>query len=578
MGRHLAKRRTLEGNTDLANLLEHETVHPSRRGRRTGLRSSRLLTGGRARIRLVGVHDHGRLHHKHREPGGTAVSARGRSVALGVLCLCSLTAGVDLTITNVALPAIGKAFDAGTNELQWTIDAYNIVLAGMLVLGGAVADRYGRRRVFLVSYALFALGSLAAAFSSSTGALIASRAVMGLGAAGAIAPALAIVASMYLPEKRGSAIGAFVVFGATGLAVGPIAGGLLLDHFWWGSVFLVNVPIVAVGVVVGARTIPESRAPVPAGRRPALDVVGAVLSVAGLGALLFGVIEGPGRGWAAPLVIAAMTLGAITLAVFVAWELRTSAPLFDVRILRRPLVATGAITLLMAYLLLSSFLFLNPQYLLDVRGESIVSVGLLFVPFAVVFGACSLQAQRILQWQGARTTITVGLIVSAVACAILAVAGRGPLWTMVAGSVVLGAGLSVLIAPPSTVVMNDLPTAKAGDGSSLNFVSRFGGGAIGVAVVGSILASVYVRNLDAALPQLSPEQANQARGSLQGALEAAGTMASPADGSLASTARDAFDSGATVAYAAIAVLALIAAAIAWFTLGRPSRPDDGSWA
>jgi len=311
-------------------------------------------------------------------------------VALGILCLCSLTAGVDLTITNVALPAIGKALDAGTNELQWTIDAYNIVLAGMLVLGGAVADRYGRRRVFLSSYALFALGSLAAAFSPSTGALIASRAVMGLGAAGAIAPALAIIASMYPPEKRGRAISAFVVLGATGLAVGPIIGGLLLDHFWWGSVFLVNVPIVAVGVVLGARTIPESRAPAPAGRRPALDVLGAVLSVVGLGALLFGVIEGPGRGWTSPLVLAAVGFGAILVAAFVVWELRTSAPLFDVRILRRPLVATGAITLMVAYLLLSSFLFLNPQYLLDVRGESIVSVGLLFLPFAVVFGVCSL--------------------------------------------------------------------------------------------------------------------------------------------------------------------------------------------
>jgi EmrB/QacA subfamily drug resistance transporter len=495
-------------------------------------------------------------------------------VALGILCLCSLTAGVDLTITNVALPAIGKALDAGTNELQWTIDAYNIVLAGMLVLGGAVADRYGRRRVFLSSYALFALGSLAAAFSSSTGALIASRAVMGLGAAGAIAPALAIIASMYPPEKRGRAISAFVVLGATGLAVGPIIGGLLLDHFWWGSVFLVNVPIVAVGVVVGARTIPESRAPAPAGRRPALDVLGAVLSVVGLGALLFGVIEGPGRGWTSPLVLAAVGFGAITVAAFVVWELRTSAPLFDVRILRRPLVATGAITLMVAYLLLSSFLFLNPQYLLDVRGESIVSVGLLFLPFAVVFGVCSLQSQRILQWLGARTTITLGLIVSAAAAAVLAASGSGPLWAMIAGSVVLGVGLSVLIAPPSTVVMNSLPAAKAGDGSSLNFVSRFVGGSIGVAMVGSILASVYVRNLHASVSALSPEEADKSRGSLQGALEVAGTLPTQASTSLTTAARDAFDRGAAVAYAAIAVLALIAAAVAWFTLDRPARPDD----
>ncbi|MGY1619628.1 MFS transporter [Geodermatophilus sp. SYSU D00691] len=518
------------------------------------------------------MHGHGRLHPDHREPEGTSISPGRRSVALGILCLCALTAGVDLTITNVALPAIGRALDAGTDELQWTVDAYNIVLAGMLVLGGAVADRHGRRRVFLASYTLFAVASLAAAVSPSTAALIASRAVMGLGAAGVTAPALAIVASMYPPDERGRAIGAFVVFGATGLAVGPIAGGLLLDHFWWGSVFLVNVPIVAVGVLVGARTIPESRAPVGAdGRRPRLDVVGAVLSVVGLGALLFGVIEGPGRGWASPVVPLALGAGVAALAAFVGWELRTSAPLFDVRILRRPPVVTGAVTLLLAYLLMSSFLFLTPQYLLDVRGESIVSVGLLFLPFAVVFGLCSLQARRVLQRRGARATIALGLLVSALAVAVLAVGGTGPLWVVVAGSVVLGAGLSVLIAPPSTVVMNSLPAAQAGDGSSLNFLSRFVGASVGVALVGSVLASVYVRVLDAALPALAPAQADQARGSLQGALEVAGTLAPRAGGSLTSAARDAFDRGAAVAYAVVAVLAVLAAAVAWYALGRSGR-------
>ena len=370
---------------------------------------------------LVGVHDHGRLHRHHSDGGGTAVIGGRRSVALGVLCLCALTAGIDLTIVNVALPAIGRALDARTNELQWIIDAYTIVLAGMLVLGGAVADRAGRRRVFLASYALFALASLLAAYSPSTEALIGARALMGLGAAGVTAPALAIIASMYPPEERGRAIGTFVVFGASGLALGPIVGGFLLDRWWWGSVFLVNVPIIAVGIALGARTIPESRAPVPAGGRPALDIVGAVLSVVGLGALLFGVIEGPGRGWTALPVLAAIGGGVAALALFVVWELRSSAPLFDVRILRRPVVATGAVTLLLAYLLLSAFLFLNPQYLRDVRSESIVSVGLLLVPFAFVFGLCSLQSQRVLQRWGSRVTITVGLTVSALAAGVFAV-------------------------------------------------------------------------------------------------------------------------------------------------------------
>jgi EmrB/QacA subfamily drug resistance transporter len=443
-----------------------------------------------------------------------------RSLALSVLCLCALTAGIDLTITNVALPAIGRALDARTNELQWTVDAYNIVLAGMLVLGGAVADRYGRRRVFLASYALFALASLAAAYSPSTSALIASRGVMGLGAAGVTAPALAIIASMYPPEERGRAIGSFVVFGASGLALGPILGGLLLDHFWWGSVFLVNVPIVAAGIVLGARTIPESRAPVPAGGRPPLDVVGAVLSVVGLGALLFGVIEGPGRGWTAPEVAAALGLGAATLVGFVVWELRAHAPLFDVRILGRPPVATGAVTLLMAYLLLNSFLFLNPQYLRDVRGEQIVVVGMLFLPFAAVFGFCSLQAQRAVRRFGARATITTGLVVVALASAVLAGTGTGPLWKM---------------------------------------------------LVGSILSSAYVRSVDADLSALGAEEADKARGSLQGALEVAATLPPSADSRLTSAAQDAFAAGATIAYGTVAALAVLAAVAAWFALGRSAR-------
>jgi EmrB/QacA subfamily drug resistance transporter len=494
-------------------------------------------------------------------------------VALGTLCLCSLTAGVDMTITNVALPSIGHALDTSTNQLQWTVDAYNIVLAGMLVLGGALADRHGRRLVLVVSFVVFALASVVAAFSPSIGVLIAARALMGLGAAGVTAPALAIIASMFQPKERGSAIAVFVIFGATGLAAGPIAGGLLLDHFWWGSVFLVNVPIVVVGVALGLRTIPESRAPLPAdGRRPDLDVAGAVLSVVGLGALLFGVIEGPGRGWTSPVVVAAVVVGLVVLAGFVVRERRVRTPLFDVRILRRPAVATGSVTLLFAFVLFSAFLFLNPQYLQDVRGESIVAVGLLFAPFAVVFGVCSFQSERVVGRLGARATIALGLVVSALAAAVLAVVTSGPLWATVAASIILGVGLSVIVVPPSTVVMNDLPAAKAGDGSSLNFVSRFAGASVGVAIVGSIVASVFVRDLEPPAHVLSPAQLDRAEGSLQGALGVASTLPPSAAGSLRMAARDAFERGASLAYAAIAVLAVVAAMVAWVMLGRSSRP------
>jgi len=388
---------------------------------------------------------------------------------------------------------------------------------------------------------------------------------MGIGAAGVSAPALAIIATMFAPEDRAGAIGVFVVFGAAGLTIGPIAGGLLLDHFWWGSVFLVNVPIVLLGVIVGAATIPESRA--PEGRRARrLDGVGAGLSVAGLSLLLFGVIEGPGRGWTSPATLVALAGGAVVILTFVRRELAVRFPLFDVRIIVRPVILTGSITLFLAYLLFSTFLFLVPQSLQDVSGESILAVGLLLVPFAVVFGLCSTRAPTALARFGPRRTITSGLVVSAVSAAAAAAAvGRSVAGTVVA-SMLLGAGLSLLIAPPSTVVMNDLPEEKAGDGSSLNFVSRFVGAAVGIAVTGSVLATIYASHLSSAVNSLGAGNADTAEGSLQGALTVAGTLDPAPGNALADAARDAFTTGATVAYAVTGLLGLLAALWAWRAL------------
>ncbi len=513
--------------------------------------------------------DHGRLHGHHRDDlAQPSIGDRQRSIALTILCLCALTAGVDMTVTNVALPFIGDALDAPTNELQWTVDSYNIMLAGLLVLGGALADRHGRRRIFLLSYALFGVASALAAFSSSAEMLIAARALMGVGAAGFTAPALAIIASMYPPEERSGAIAMFVGFGAAGLAIGPIVGGLLLDAFWWGSVFLVNVLVVAVGVIAGSQTIPESRAPEPPGGRQPLDVLGALMSVAGLAGFLYAIIEGPNRGWLAPSVVIGLVGGAAVIALFVVRELRSPSPLFDVRILARPVVAAGSMTLLMAYVLFNAFLFLVPQYLQDVEAESIVTVGLLLVPFAVVFGACSQGAQAVLAWLGPGRTIPLGLLITAISSVGFVVVLDAALWLTVAVSLVFAVGMSLLIAPPSTVVMNDLPPEKAGDGSSLNFVSRFVGASVGIAIVGSILATVYARDVDPALASLSADEASEAQGSLQGALEVATELSSSDAADLAATARSAFDSGAAVAFWSVAVLAAVSAVVAWFALRR----------
>jgi len=439
-----------------------------------------------------------------------------------------------MTVVNLALPFISRELHASISELQWVVDAYNIVIAGLLVLGGGLADRYGRKIVFLSGFALFGVACVLAAWSSSAEALIAARALMGVGAAGVVAPALAIISVLYSPEERAPAIAAFAVFGAAGLAIGPVVGGILLDHFWWGSIFLVNVPIVVAGVFVGLGVIPESRK--EDARR--LDVTGALLSVFGLSAFLFGVIEGPDRGWLEPEVLAGVAVGIGLILLFVLRELRTDAPLFDVRILRRRAVSAGSITLFTAYWLLTGMLFLLPSWLQDVQSESIIAVGLLLVPFAAVFGVLSMRSTVIVARLGERTAIAGGLLLCAVGMALLgSVVHEGALSSVLA-TVVLAVGLSELVAPPSTVVMNALPDAVAGDGSSLNMVSRFVGAAIGVAVIGSVFAAVQSHRLDTG----------------------GGTAL-------------AFDAGARAGYWTTAFVAALAAAWAWSALPRrsPSR-------
>lgn len=485
-----------------------------------------------------------------------------------VLCLCALTTAVDITITNVALPFIGRDLDASLSGLQLVIDAYNIVLAGLLVLGGGLADRIGRRRVFLGGYALFGVSCLLAAFSPSTGALIGARVVMGVGAAAVIAPALAIVATMYPPDERAGAIALWAVFGATGLAIGPILGGFLLAHFWWGSVFLVNVPLVALGVGAGLVVIPESRKPTT-GR---LDAAGALLSVGGLGLLLLGVIEGPQRGWGSAPVVAAIVVGAVLTVAFVRRELAAREPLFDVRILARRVVAAGATSLFVSYVLFTGMLFLIPQWLQDVQGQSIVTVGLLLVPFAGVFGIASMRAAETVTRLGARATVAGGLLVCGAGVAALA-AFQSSIALSIAGTAAVGLGLSGLIAPASTVVMNDLPETKSGDGSSINMVSRFVGGGVGVAVAGTLLSSVFRNRIGPAVKTLRSADASEAKGSLQGALEAARHAGGHVGSHVASAARDAFNAGARVGYVTIAVVAVGAALWVWRAL-RPVLTAD----
>lgn len=518
--------------------------------------------------------DHGTLP-RHHTPESHAVDPepkRGaaRVVALMVLCLCALTTGLDMTITNIALPFIGKELRASTSELQWIVDLFNIITAGLLVLGGGIADRVGRKKVFLAGYTLFGLGTLWAAFSGSAGELIAARGVMGAGAAFVLSPSLAILSTLYPPEERRVAIAVWATFGATGLALGPVLGGFLLDAFWWGSVFLVTFPIVATGVIVGLWVIPESRKPTE-GR---LDIAAGLLSVVGLSAVLFGVIEGPERGWTDPLVIGGLVLGAAALVAFVVREARADDPLFDVRVMTRRVVAGGALTLFIAYFVFASMLFLVPQYLQLVLQESTIAVGLLLLPFAVAFGVASLTLPGPAERLPAGLVLPVGLALCALSMTLLGVWADAEAWAVVVATLVLSVGLALLVTPGSTAVMNDLPPVKAGEGSSINMVSRMTGASVGVALIGTIYAASFTSTLQPALASLPAGEAALAESSISGADTVADSLPAAAGEALRAAAGTAFSDASRLAYwVAAAVTAAVALLVAWaLRKRRPAVP------
>lgn len=502
-----------------------------------------------------------------------ALSSRRRTLSLCVILLCVLTASIDVTITNVALPSIGADLRADTATLQWVVDAYNIVLAGLLLLGAGLADRFGRKRVYLTGYALFGLACLGAALAPTAGALVGARAVMGLGAALVLSPSLAILATIYPPEERARAIALWAVVGGVGIAVGPVLGGLLLANFWWGSVFLVNVPVVVVGVALGLAVLPESTKP----DQGPLDLWGAVLSVAGLGIFLFGIIEGPQRGWASPLVAGAIMVGALLVALFVVHERRTGCPMFDVSVLARPVVAVGAGVLFLTYVGFTSMLFFVPQYLQAVQSLPIVAVGLLMVPFAAVFGLASALVPRLMSTLGVPTVVSLGLLLLGAGAFLLAVAPQlGGTPMAVGATVVCGLGVGLLITPASTITMNDLPPERAGEGSATNMVSRYVGAAMGVAAVGTVFAAVYSERIVDRLVGLDERTVTEAERSLHSALVRAGQLGGSRGDTVAEQARRAFDAGMTWAFLVVGSVCLLGCLVTVVSRRRLRAVMEGS--
>ena len=419
-----------------------------------------------------------------------------RRLILLVLCLSLLVGVIDNTVLNTALPTLARVLHAGTSSLQWIVDSYTLCFAALLIPAGALADRYGRRLSLIGGLGVFALGRLAAAFAPNTGVLIADRVLMGFGAAFVMPATLSILNSVFPPHERPQAIAAWSAVAGVGIIVGPTLGGFLLSHFWWGSVFLVNAPIVAVALAGVLWVVPETADP---GRR-SLDIVGTLLVGGALVAIVDAIIEAPTRGWTGGGTLAEAAAGLVALAIFVVWELRVEHPLIDLRIFssRAFTAASGSITV--TFFALFGSLFVFTQYLQLVHGYSPLSAGVRALPFAFATGAVSPLSPILARRLGNRAVISTGLVLMGLGLLDLSTARVDTGYPALALAVaIMGAGMGLVMAPASSTIMTTVPAHQAGAGSAVNDTIREVGGSLGVAIVGSLTAAVYRNRLSARL-------------------------------------------------------------------------------
>jgi len=474
----------------------------------------------------------------------SAHADRRRWWVLAVLCLSVLLVVVDNTIVNVALPTISRKLSASTQDLQWVVDAYSLAFASLLLVGGNLGDRLGRRRILQAGLVLFAITSAGAGVSGTIGELIGARAAMGASASLIFPATLALLITTFTDSReRATAIG--VWSGVTGLAVaiGPVTGGLLLRQFSWRSVFFVSAPIAVIALVTGALLLPESRDP-RAGR---LDPAGAVLSVAGAGLLVWTVIEAPTRGWASAATLAGFAASVVLLTGFVLWQAHRPDPMLDVRLFASARFSAAAAAIALAFFGLFGFIFMITQYFQLVRGWDPLRAGVATLPFALVAGAMSPVAIVVMKRAGTKIVVASGLLIMSGGFGLAAtLTPASAYWGPVIVSMTLmAAGLALITSPATEAISGALPPAKAGAGSAVNDFTRELGGALGVAVIGSVMASAYGTHILRSMTQLGapPAAAAAARQSVTAGLAVAAHLPPVAQAAAAAAARQAFTDG-----------------------------------
>ncbi len=482
---------------------------------------------------------------------------------LVVLCLSVLLVVVDNTIVNVALPTISRDLNASTQSLQWVVDAYTLVFAGLLLLAGNLGDRLGRRRILQLGLALFGLFSVGAALAQNTGELIAARAAMGAAAALVYPATLAILNSVFtIPRQRATAIGIWSAVSGLAVAIGPLAGGALLEHFSWSSVFYVSVPVAVIAIVAGRLLLPESRDP-NAGR---FDPLGALLSIAGITLLTWSVIEAPSHGWASPATVGGIG-GSMVILAFFAWsQTRRPDPMLDVALFRNPRFSAASGAIALAFFGLFGFIFMITQYFQVVRDYSPLSAGIATLPFAFVTAGFSPVAIMIMKRIGTKIVVAAGLFLMSGGLAVAATTSvDSAYWGRIIISMTLmAAGLAFTTGPATEAIMGALPAGQAGAGSAGHAAPREVGGTLGVASVGSMLNSAYGSHVIGGLTALGAS-ASAARAAGQSVIAGA-TVASHFPAPLRAAANEAVNAafmaglhrGSIVAAGAAAAGALVA--------------------
>jgi EmrB/QacA subfamily drug resistance transporter len=485
---------------------------------------------------------------------------RRRWWTLGVMCFSLLIIMVGNTSLNLALPVLSDKLSASNSQLQWMVDGYSLVFAGLLFTAGNLGDRYGRKGILQLGLLLFALATgYAAFFASSAGQVIGARVVMGAAAAMVMPATLSIITNIFPKEERAKAVGMWAAMSGAGTAIGPLVSGFLLEHYAWNAVFATNLPIIVMTLVACYFLVPRIKSQ----HSSALDLLGALLSASGVGLLVYTLIEAPSHGWLSPETVVMGTVSLVVLLAFVLWELRVESPMLDVRLFRIGAFGVSALVLTLVFFALMGAFFSMSQLLQLVYGYSPLGAAVRLLPISVAIVISAPRAAKLAARYGKRRVVAGGMWLMALGVGITSTVGvQANYLVLVGGLFVMATGMGIAMSPTTDLLMSSVPREKAGMGSAMNDTTRELGGSLGVAVFGSLLASRYTNELAPAVTALPGQVQDVANGSLAGALAVSGRLGEHGT-AVATAAKDAWMSGFHFSLLAGAVIIALAGVLAF---------------